>query len=143
MGSANHRAQGPLRSPETISAPQRSKRALILVLLTIFFPGSAQLVAGNRKLGRIAVTVTMICWVAILAVLAIYFINRSVILGWVAHPNFQMFLIIVLSVLAVGWFVMFVNTLVIINPRMLAPGMRAIVTVFTLAAVVATSGVFI
>ncbi|MGP9527251.1 LCP family glycopolymer transferase [Glutamicibacter sp. AOP5-A2-18] len=143
MGSANHRAQGPLRSPETISAPQRSKRALILVLLTIFFPGSAQLVAGNRKLGRIAVTVTMICWVAILAVLAIYFINRSVILGWVAHPNFQMFLIIVLSVLAVGWFVMFVNTLVIIKPRMLAPGMRAIVTVFTLAAVVATSGVFI
>lgn len=143
MGSASHRAPSPLRQPETISAPQRSKRALILVLLTIFFPGSAQLVAGNRKLGRLAVSITMLCWVAILGILAIYFINRSVILGWVAHPNFQMFLIIVLGTLAVGWFIMFVNTLVIIRPGMLAPGMRAIVTVFTLAAVVATSGVFI
>ncbi|WP_347039353.1 LCP family protein [Glutamicibacter halophytocola] len=143
MGSASHRAPSPLRQPETISAPQRSKRALILVLLTIFFPGSAQLVAGNRKLGRLAVSITMLCWVAILGILAIYFINRSVILGWVAHPNFQLFLIIVLGSLAVGWFIMFINTLVIIRPGMLAPGMRAIVTVFTLAAVVATSGVFI
>lgn len=143
MGSASHRAPSPLRQPETISAPQRSKRALILVLLTIFFPGSAQLVAGNRKLGRLAVSITMLCWVAILGILAIYFINRSVILGWVAHPNFQLFLIIVLGNLAVGWFIMFINTLVIIRPGMLAPGMRAIVTVFTLAAVVATSGVFI
>lgn len=143
MGSASHRAPSPLRQPETISAPQRSKRALILVLLTIFFPGSAQLVAGNRKLGRLAVSITMLCWVAILGILAVYFINRSVILGWVAHPNFQLFLIIVLGSLAVGWFIMFINTLVIIRPGMLAPGMRAIVTVFTLAAVVATSGVFI
>ncbi|WP_345473104.1 LCP family protein [Glutamicibacter ectropisis] len=143
MGSASHRAPSPLRQPETISAPQRSKRALILVLLTIFFPGSAQLIAGNRKLGRLAVSITMLCWVAILGIVAIYFIDRSILLGWVAHPNFQMFLIIVLGTLAVGWFIMFINTLVIIRPKMLAPGMRAIVTVFTLAAVVATSGVFI
>lgn len=61
MGSASHRAPSPLRQPETISSPQRSKRALILVLLTIFFPGGAQLVAGNRKLGRIAVSITMLC----------------------------------------------------------------------------------
>lgn len=143
MGSASHRAPSPLRQPETISAPQRSKRALILVLLTIFFPGGAQLIAGNRKLGRLAVSITMLCWAAILGIVAIYFIDRSILLGWVAHPNFQMFLIIVLGTLAVGWFIMFINTLVIIRPKMLAPGMRAIVTIFTLAAVVATSGVFI
>ncbi|MEG1443227.1 MULTISPECIES: LCP family protein [unclassified Glutamicibacter] len=143
MGSASHRAPSPLRQPETISSPQRSKRALILVLLTIFFPGGAQLVAGNRKLGRIAVSITMACWLAILALVALYFIDRSIILGWVAHPNFQLFLIIVLGTLALGWLIMFTNTLVIIRPKLLAPGMRAIVTIFTLAAVVATSGVFI
>ncbi|GAA1409139.1 hypothetical protein AUR04nite_23060 [Glutamicibacter uratoxydans] len=143
MGSATHRAPSPLRNPETISSPQRSKRALILVLMTIFFPGSAQLIAGNRKLGRIAVSVTMLCWLAVIGLVVIYFTNRSIILGWVAHPNFQLFLIIVLGTLAVLWLIMFINTLVIIKPKMLAPGMRVIVTVFTLAAVVATSGVFI
>src|SRR5690606_4007875 len=143
MGSASHRAPSPLRQPETISSPQRSKRAMILVLLTIFFPGSAQLIAGNRKLGRIAVSITMLCWLAIIALAALYFIDRSIILGWVAHPNFQLFLIILLGTLALGWLIMFINTLVIIRPKLLAPGMRAIVSVFTLAAVVATSGVFV
>ncbi len=143
MGSASHRAPNPLRNPESISSPQRSKRALILVILTIFFPGSAQLIAGNRKLGRIAVSVTMLCWLAVIGLAALYFINRSVILGWVAHPNFQMVLVIVLGTLAVLWLIMFINTLVIIKPKILAPGMRVIVTVFTLAAVVATSGLFI
>ncbi len=143
MGSANHRAPSPLRNPESISSPARSKRALILVVLTIIFPGSAQLIAGNRKLGRIAVTVTMLCWAVLILLAALYYINRSIILGWVAHPNFQLFLIVALSVLAVGWLIMFINTLFIIRPGMLAPGMRAIVSIFTLAAVVATSGIFV
>ncbi|GAA2961627.1 LCP family protein [Glutamicibacter bergerei] len=143
MGSASHRAPSPLRNPESISSPARSKRAIILVILTIIFPGSAQLIAGNRKLGRIAVTVTMLCWAVLILLAALYFINRSILLGWAAHPNFQLFLIVVLSVLAVGWLIMFINTLFIIRPRMLAPGMRAIVTIFTLAAVIATSGIFV
>jgi len=143
MGSPSHRASGPLRQPETLTSPARSKRALILVFLTIVFPGSAQLIAGNRKLGRFVVSLTMLCWLAILAILAIYFINRSILLSWVGHPNFQLFLIIVLSVLACGWLLMFLNTLVIIRPKMLAPGMRGIVAAFMIVAVAATSGVFI
>ncbi|WP_404289579.1 LCP family protein [Glutamicibacter arilaitensis] len=111
--------------------------------MTIIFPGSAQLIAGNRKLGRIAVTITMLCWALLIGLAAIYFIDRSIILGWVAHPNFQLLLIIMLSALAVGWLIMFINTLFVIRPRMLAPGMRAIVSIFTLAAVIATSGIFV
>ena len=143
MGSATHRTASPLRQPETISSPQRSKRALILVILTIFFPGSAQLIAGNRKLGRFAVSITMLCWLAIIALAVLFFVDKNIILGWVAHPRFQLVLTFTLAVLAVCWLVMFINTLVIIRPKLLAPGMRAIVTVFTLAAVLATSGVFV
>ncbi|WP_054821754.1 hypothetical protein [Arthrobacter sp. JCM 19049] len=79
------------------------------------FPGSAQLIAGNRRLGRFVVSLTMLCWLAILALVAIYFIDYSILLNWAGHPNFQLFLIIVLSVLAVGWLIMFINTLVIIR----------------------------
>ncbi|MCW4465095.1 LCP family protein [Glutamicibacter sp. MNS18] len=143
MGSPSHRAPSPLRHPETLTSPARSKRALILVFLTIVFPGSAQLIAGNRRLGRFVVSITMLCWLAILALVAIYFVNYSILLSWAGHPNFQLFLIIALSVFAVGWLLMFLNTLVIIKPSLLAPGMIGIVTVFTLLAVLGTSGIFV
>ena len=142
MGSPSHRAPGPLRQPETLTSPARSKRALILVFLTIVFPGSAQLIAGNRKLGRFVVSITMLCWLAILALVAIYFVNYSILLSWAGHPNFQMFLIITLGVFAAGWLMVFLNTLWIIKPKLLAPGMIGIVTVFTVLAVLGTSGVF-
>ena len=32
----------------------RFRRALTLMLMTLFLPGSAQLVSGNRRVGRIA-----------------------------------------------------------------------------------------
>jgi hypothetical protein len=55
--------------PLSVSAsPQvRTKRAFVLVLMTLLVPGSAQLVAGDRKLGRIALRVTLTsgqhwCW---------------------------------------------------------------------------------
>lgn len=143
MGSASHRAPSPLRHPEDLNSPARSKRALLLVIMTILIPGSAQLIAGNRALGRIALTVTLTCWAIALAVLGLYFIDRGVILSTIAHPNFQLVLIVVLGALAVGWLIMFLNTLAIIRPKLLAPGMRVIVAAFTILAVVATSGVFI
>lgn len=143
MGSPSHRAPGPLRHPETLTSPARSKRALILVFLTIVFPGSAQLIAGNRRLGRFVVSITMLCWLAILGLVAIYFIDYSILLSWAGHPNFQLFLIFTLSVFALGWLIMFLNTLVIIRPRLLAPGMRGIVALSTVVAVAGTSGIFV
>lgn len=143
MGSPSHRAPSPLRHPETLTSPARSKRALILVFLSIVFPGSAQLIAGNRKLGRFLVSVTMLCWLAIIALVVIYFVDYSILLSWAGHPNFQLFLISVLSVFAVGWLLIFLNTMVIIRPKLLAPGMRGIVALFTVLAIAGTSGIFV
>jgi len=42
----------PVRNPASASPEARTKRAFILLLLTLVLPGSAQVVAGNRKLGR-------------------------------------------------------------------------------------------
>ncbi len=52
----------PVRYPSTAPAPVRTKRAFVLLLLTLFVPGSAQIVAGDRKLGRIALRVTLAVW---------------------------------------------------------------------------------
>jgi len=48
----------PLRSPDTGSAPLMNKRARWLIVLGFILPGSAQLLAGSRRLGRFGLTAT-------------------------------------------------------------------------------------
>lgn len=54
----------PLRNPDTGSAPLMTKRARWLVVLGFVLPGSAQLLAGNRRLGRfgLGATLAMLCF---------------------------------------------------------------------------------
>jgi LCP family protein required for cell wall assembly len=54
------------------------RRAWWLLLLTLLVPGSAQLVAGNRKLARIGITATIGFWAFFLILLFIGLINK----GW-------------------------------------------------------------
>lgn len=87
----------------------RFRRAVTLMLMTLVLPGSAQLVAGRKQVGRIALRV----WLSVVAVLAV------VVLLGVVHPPFVLWLLsnrFVLGVvrlglltLAVGWAVLFVD----------------------------------
>ncbi|MFB0835216.1 LCP family protein [Arthrobacter halodurans] len=131
----------PVRHPEAASSRTRTKRALVLLLLTVFVPGGAQVVAGNRSLGRKALVVTLSCWFVLLAVLAVALVDRGILIEVLARPLVQLALAVVLGLLAVGWLVLFVNTLVIIRPRLLAPGARAFAAAATAVLVLATSGV--
>jgi LCP family protein required for cell wall assembly len=54
------------------------RRAWWLLLLTVVVPGSAQLVAGNRKLARIGITATIGFWIFFLVLMGIGLINK----GW-------------------------------------------------------------
>ena len=50
----------PLRYPDTASEPLMTKRAWWLVVLGFVLPGSAQVVAGKRKLGRTGLIATVV-----------------------------------------------------------------------------------
>lgn len=43
----------PIRNPDMRDPAVMSRRAWWLILLSVFMPGSAQLIAGNRRLGRV------------------------------------------------------------------------------------------
>src|SRR6185437_5019408 len=47
----------PLREPAALTPAMRSRRAVTLLLMTLVLPGSAQVTAGNRRLGRIGLRV--------------------------------------------------------------------------------------
>ena len=62
------------------------RRAWWLIVLTVIVPGSAQLVAGNRKLSRIGITATLGFWALGLLALIIGLINRSWLVAIVTFP---------------------------------------------------------
>lgn len=130
----------PVRYPESASAPARSKRAWFLLLLTLFVPGSAQVVAGNKRLGRTALRCTFAAWALVIAAVVLALVNREALLNLFTTPLTSLLVIVVMATAAVGWAVMFLNTLAIIKPAMLAPGMRALVSGAMVVLMVVTSG---
>jgi LCP family protein required for cell wall assembly len=79
------------------------KRAWWLIVLTVVVPGSAQLVAGNRKLARIGITATLVMWALGLLALVIGLINRSWLVAIVTMP----ILVSVIAVALLGYALIF------------------------------------
>ncbi|MDO2933218.1 LCP family protein [Paeniglutamicibacter sulfureus] len=142
MTSTRRSSHDPDLLPDPVSAPApvRSKRALFLLLLTTFFPGSAQWVSGNRALGGFVMRVTIACWALLLVVLALALLKRDWLLGFFAQAWVQLGSSLLLVVLAAGWLLMFLNTLAIIRPRYLAPGARIGLTATLLVVALAITG---
>jgi polyisoprenyl-teichoic acid--peptidoglycan teichoic acid transferase len=96
-------------SRETALSRVRFRRAVTLLLMTLFLPGSAQLVAGRRSVGRIALRVwlSVVGTVALVVLLGLvwhgfvfWLVSNTVVLGFVR---------LVLCALAVGWALLFLD----------------------------------
>ena len=79
------------------------RRAWWLLLLTVLVPGSAQLVAGNKKLARVGISATIGFWMFFLLLVVIGLINRSWVIWLVTLPV----LIWVLSAALIGYSILF------------------------------------
>jgi len=56
----------PLRYPDTASRSVMTRRGWWLVLMNFLLPGSAQVLAGNRRLGRFGLGATLVMWVLVI-----------------------------------------------------------------------------
>ncbi|MGY2743262.1 LCP family protein [Pseudarthrobacter sp. O4] len=130
----------PVRFPSGAAAPVLTKRAFLLVLMTLLVPGSAQIVAGNKRLGRIALRVTFTVWALTLAAVVLLLTARSTLINLLTNPIASLLLVIGLAVLAIGWAALFYNTLRLIRPALLAPGVRPAVVLALVLAMVLGSG---
>lgn len=85
------------------------RRALVLILGTVVWPGIAQFLAGARRLGA----VVMVAWVAVLtALLVIWFRfrpDRAQVIDWLTDPSVLQTARITALVLAIGWMLLFVD----------------------------------
>lgn len=122
--SRNQLNKSPLRDLNALDAKQMRKRAWWLIALNFVIPGSAQMIAGSRKIGRVAFIATLIFWALVLIAGLLALVAR----GWLL----SIFGNVVLAV-PISFFLWFfggltiflgLNLLRMLNLNRVAPGSR-------------------
>ncbi|WP_243076989.1 LCP family protein [Microbacterium sp. SS28] len=101
----------PLRYPDASSRPFMTQRGWWLVGLNFLMPGSAQVVAGNRRLGRIGIAATLTMWVLVVFGILSAVLWRSALVTLATNWFFLLGAQIVLIAYAVLWVVLTIDTL--------------------------------
>lgn len=101
----------PATSPGTDDrlARIRFRRAVTLLVMTLLLPGSAQLVAGSKNLGRIAIR-TWLALVVVVVVVVLVGLVRPGFVFWLLSETLMLGLIrLTLVALALGWTALFID----------------------------------
>lgn len=86
------------------------RRGISLLALTLLVPGSAQVIAGGRGVGRFALRVWLVVVAALVSFIALALLRRDWA-SWAlyAHPVTQWVASVVVVVLGVGWALLFLD----------------------------------
>lgn len=115
--SSTSAAAAALPAPQARSQGIAVRRGVILVLMTLIVPGSAQVAAGNKRLGRLALRVwlTLLALVVVVAVVTVF--ARTFVVGLYANPITLRVLQVLVLVLGVSWALLMLDAWRIANPR--------------------------
>lgn len=105
-GSRDWSTYAPLSTDER-AARVRFRRALALMLMTLVLPGSAQLVAGNRKVGIWALRIWAVLVVAVVSGLVVSALSHDLFFRFTLDPSALLWLRLLLTALAIGWALLF------------------------------------
>ncbi|HEU5222595.1 MAG TPA: LCP family protein [Candidatus Lumbricidophila sp.] len=133
--------QAPIRYPDLTSREGMTRRAWWLVGLNIVLPGAAQVLAGNRRLGRFGLGATFALIGAAVIALLLTMLWRPLALSIVANSWFLWALAVVLTFYALLWVVLTLDTLRLVRFVRVLPSRRAWVAgLAALSLVLATGG---
>jgi len=131
---------GTVRHPDANSPEAMTKRAWWLVGLNILVPGSAQLLAGDRRLGRFGVRATFVLWgIAVVGILlwflwptAIYTLASTTLTLWIITAALLFY--------AALWVVLTLDTLRLVRIVKARPAAKGWIAGLAAIALVALSG---
>src|SRR3954451_21150440 len=98
---------GPPGSRAVAVSRVRFRRAVTLLLMTLFVPVSAQLAVGRRDVGRFALRVAMTVAGALLLVVALGYVWHGFVYWMASNTVVLGFIRLLLCALAVGWALLF------------------------------------
>src|SRR6478609_1667261 len=91
------------------AARVRFRRAVALMLMTLVLPGSAQLVAGNRRVGLIALRIWAVLLLSVLTAAVVALVRPTTYLDLAFDPAALLLLRLLLMSLAVAWAYLFID----------------------------------
>ena len=117
-----------------------TRRAWVLVVLGIFIPGTAQMLAGNRRLGRFAVGTTFLLWALALITALAYFLAYGTLVT--IGTNFFVLWVVQAAIVFYGvlWIVLAFDTLRLVRLVRVAPSARAFVAGLVVLSLVLVGG---
>ena len=118
-----------------------TRRAWWLVGLNLLIPGSAQMLAGNRRLGRFGVGTTFLLWGLAIVSLVVWLVAHTVVLSVVTNPIGLTVIQVLLAGFAVLWIILTLDTLRLARLVNALPAMRPAIAALSILALVATAGV--
>jgi LCP family protein required for cell wall assembly len=123
------------REPSSLTPAMRIRRAVTLLVITVFAPGSAQFAAGDRRIGRAALRV----WLAVLALGAfaglLALIARPVFLSFATSPTMLVLVALGCFFAAAGWSFLLIDAWRLGRPQMLPRRPRLLVSLLAFALV--------
>jgi LCP family protein required for cell wall assembly len=139
-GSPRQRGRRILADPEALSPRLRRRRALTLVGLTYLMPGSAQVVAGNKPLGRFGLRVWFAGVAVVVTAVVLGLVKRNWLLGFATRTWVLWGLAALCVLLAVVWLVAFVDTARLARLKSLPVRTRRGVLLLTVLGMALTAG---
>lgn len=129
-----------LRRPDVSSPDVMTRRAWWLVLLNFLLPGSAQSLAGDRRLGRVGLVATMVMWVLVISGLAMAVASWQTLLAMLSQWFVLLLAQGVLLAYAVLWVILTIDTLRLARLVRVRPRARIGVAALGVALLVVSSG---
>lgn len=130
----------PLRHPDSRDAAVMSRRAWWLLGLNLLVPGSAQLLAGNRRWGRFAVGSTFTLWAIVAVALLLFWLWRPAALTLATNAFVLWIVQLGLVFYAVLWLATTVNAFTLVRLVRTAPRTRLPIAIVTVLSIVLTTG---
>ncbi|PRB15153.1 LCP family protein [Microbacterium sp. MYb62] len=99
----------PLRHPDVADPGMMAKRGWWLIGMNVLLPGSAQALAGSRRLGRFGLGATLLAWFLVIVTLGLALFARPVLLWFTVTGGFFSAAVLTLvQVLLIGYIVLWI-----------------------------------
>lgn len=129
-----------MRRPDTRSPQLMTRRAWWLVILNFLIPGSAQSLAGSRRLARVGLTATLVMWLLVIAGIGVAVVSPGLLTSLMTNGFFLLLVQIVLLAYAVLWVILTVDTLRLVRLVKVKPSARPLVALLAILGLVIGGG---
>jgi len=130
----------PLRRPDLSSPEVMTRRAWWLVVLDFLVPGSAQVLAGSPRFGRLALAATLTMWALLLLGVLVALLWRPLLVALLTNWFFLTALQMLLLAYAALWLALTIDTLRLARLVRVRPRARAGIAALAVVLVAVPSG---